>query len=149
MKQIIYKAREKSTYYLVGLFMVIILMIASGWFTTVSFVWGQRFITLSFIIVTYVLFFLNVDPIKKGVLLALIPALGTIIILVIHDAVVPEGFYPEWLDAETSNPRNGRVSALYMILTFIVLKLSKVKPFIHVVEKREDEKREQKKQEKY
>ncbi|WP_431802309.1 hypothetical protein [Halobacillus andaensis] len=134
MKHFIYKARENRNYFVAAMMIAIVLMIVSGAFTTVSFVWGSRFIEFSLYITTYILFFMNVDPLLKGMVLALIPVLGTLAFFSLHDALVPDDFYPAWLNAETASPRHSGSGAVYMIAVFIVTKIAKVKPLQHTEE---------------
>ncbi|MFG6115376.1 hypothetical protein ACGTN9_09300 [Halobacillus sp. MO56] len=132
MKSIVEQLRKNNKVYLITLISVMILMIGSAALTSISLIWGQRLILFFLSVMLYLMVFLGVNPIFKGIIFTLIPiALGEIFTELLE--FVPEEFYQKWLEADTV--RGGSPASLSFILFIVlVVKLSKVKPYFQQLE---------------
>jgi hypothetical protein len=139
MKNLIYKIRKNNIFYFISIVCSFIFLIGGMALTNVNFEWGQRVIIVGIFMITYLMVFLGVNPIIKGIVLTLIPLVSTITFTALLEKYVPNHFYQEWLI--DSNPRTSLGGIIFLIIIAIVLKLSRVKPYIKKLEKnKEDEK---------
>lgn len=128
----VHKLRNNYLLYLITLISIILLLIGSLIWTSVSLIWGQR-LTLFFIgILLYLLVFLGVDPILKGIIFTLIP-IGSGEIFSVLLELIPRDFYQQWLEVDTT--RGGSPVSLFALLVLaLIIKLSKEKPYIKQLE---------------
>ncbi|WP_163538424.1 hypothetical protein [Gracilibacillus sp. YIM 98692] len=142
MKNLIYLLRENNVYYLIALIIVFVSLIGSAIWTSVSLIWGQRLLIVCLSTMIYLMVFLGVNPIIKGMSLTLIPS-AIIIILPELLKLIPTDIYEQWISIDTARGR-GPVSLFVFVVLGIVIKLSKIKPYIKKLAEQEDVKHRKK-----
>ncbi|KHE67109.1 hypothetical protein [Halobacillus sp. BBL2006] len=132
MKKVIDLLRDNHRLYLITLLCVFIFLIGSMAMTNLSQFWGQRLIIINISIMVYLMVFLGVDPILKGIFLTMIPF---IILVIINELIVfvPTDMNKKWIDVDTARG-GGPYSILAFITLVIVIKVFKITPYIRSLE---------------
>ncbi|QHE50805.1 hypothetical protein [Pontibacillus sp. HMF3514] len=128
IKNFIYKLRDSQKFYLLNFVFILIGLVSSMILTSESIIWGQRLIIFWIGLLVYISVFLGVDPMIKGVGLALLPMGITGVFIQILENV-PVIYYNKWLEADTVRG-GGPVSLFFYMILFIVLKVFKVEPYM-------------------
>ncbi|ARI75713.1 hypothetical protein [Halobacillus mangrovi] len=131
MKKVIFLLRRNNRLYLITLFSVFIFLIGSMALTQALPLPGRQMILLWISMMVYLMVFLGVDPILKGVAFSLVPT-GTLMFLKEWVEFAPD-VIGKWIAADTT--RGGPAGFIFFAILLGVIKVSKVEPYIKWLEK--------------
>ena len=132
MKMTVYLLRENYTLFKLAVLLSGIGFLLSIFIMSVSKTWSLILLGVFFVILQYLLIYLGVDPYYKGIIYTLLPIFFTIVItLSLHQIPIVNSLF------ENIDVRRGVLTyPIGIILMVLTIKLFDVKPYIQILEER-------------
>ncbi|WP_394218812.1 hypothetical protein [Halobacillus trueperi] len=99
--RIIWKLRNNDNLLLVVFISMLVTLIGGAILTTISLIFAKFVIIISIAIMIYLMVFLGVNPIYKGLFFMLIPVLSTFALTKLLE-LLPNEMYPNWIAVDTA-----------------------------------------------